>query len=105
LAEHPRVEKPLLALPPHTGGAKFDLSRGSAFGTGQAYVALLGDMLPETGEPGKHPGFGVARLDLDTLKVQPFFKTLPEALGPKGFEYVATAGPKRPVDVKFSPDG
>jgi glucose/arabinose dehydrogenase len=105
LAEHPEPEKPILALPPHTGGAKFDLSRGGAFGEGQAYVALLGDMYPSTGEPTKHPGFGVARLDMTTLQVEPFFKTRPEALGPKGFEYVATAGPKRPVDVKFSPDG
>ncbi|MEX2176498.1 MAG: PQQ-dependent sugar dehydrogenase [Pirellulaceae bacterium] len=105
LVEHPKVEKPVLALPPHTGGAKFDLSRSAAFGKGQAYIALLGDMLPSTGEPNKHPGFGVARLDMKTLKIEPFFKTRPEALGPKGFEYVATAGPKRPVDVKFSPDG
>lgn len=105
LAEHPDVEKPLLELPPHTGGAKFDLSRGGPFGAGQAYVALLGDMLPATGEPAKHPGFGVARFDLKALKPEPFFRARPEALGPKGFEYVATAGPKRPVDVKFAPDG
>src|SRR5204862_6637709 len=84
---------------------KCDSSRSPAFGKGMAYVALLGDMTPSTGEPTKHPGFGVARLDLTTLKVEPFFRTRPEALGPKGFEYVATAGPKRPVDVKCSPDG
>ena len=71
----------------------------------QNYVALLGEMVPSTGEPNQHPGFAVARLDLQTLKVEPFFKARPEALGPKGFEYVATAGPKRPVDVKFAPDG
>ena len=42
---------------------------------------------------------------MTTLKMEPFFRTRPEALGPKGLEYVATAGPKRPVDVKLSPDG
>ena len=105
LAEHPPVEKPLLALPPHTGGARFDLARGGPFGKGLAYVALMGDMTPSTGTKVDHPGFSVARLDMTTMKSEPFFRTRAEALGPKGFEYVATAGPKRPVDVKLAPDG
>lgn len=62
-------------------------------------------MLPATGEPRKHPGFSVVRLDLSTLQVEPFFRAATEALGPKGFEHVATAGPKRPIAVMFSPDG
>src|SRR5262249_37453950 len=90
MAEHPPVEKPLLKLPPHTGGANFDPSRREGFGRGQGYTALLGDMSPSTGEPPQPPGFAVARLDMRTLQVQPFFKTRPEALGPRGFEYVAT---------------
>lgn len=105
LAEHPPVEKPVLTLPPHTSGTKFDLSRGGAFGAGQVYLAMTGDMTPMTGEATEHPGYGVARVDLNTLQITPFFRTRPEALGPRGLEYVATAGPKRPVDVKFSPDG
>ena len=105
LAEHPEVQKPLLALPPHTGGAKFDLARGGPFGQGVAYVAQMGDMTPGTGKKVDHPGFSVARLDLATLKAEPFLRTRPEALGPTGFEHVATAGPKRPVDVKVAPDG
>jgi glucose/arabinose dehydrogenase len=105
LADHPEVQKPLLAVPPHTGGTKFDLSRGGPFGKGLAYVALMGDMTPSTGEKVDHPGFAVARMDLTTLKPEPFFQTRKDALGPKGFEYVATPGPRRPVDVKFAPDG
>lgn len=105
LADHPDVQKPLLALPPHTGGAKFDLARGGPFGQGAAYVALMGDMTPATGAKGEHPGFAVAKLDLATLKAEPFFRARADALGPKGFEHAATAGPRRPVDVKFSPDG
>jgi hypothetical protein len=65
----------------------------------------MGDMTPSTGTKVEHPGFSVARLDMTTMKVEPFFRARKEALGPKGFEYVATAGPKRPVDVKFAPDG
>jgi hypothetical protein len=28
-----------------------------------------------------------------------------DALGPRGLEHVQTAGPRRPVDVRFAPDG
>jgi len=105
LADHPSVEKPLLALPPHTGAVRFDLSRSPQFGKNVAYVAMAGDMFPSTGEPNKHPGFQVGALDMTNLKLSTFCRTRPEALGPKGMEYVATAGLKRPVDVKFHPSG
>lgn len=105
LAEHPPVEKPFATLPPHTGGTQFDLSRHREFGKDQVYIALMGDMLPETGQPSPHPGFCVARMDLKTRKLLTFFRTHPDHLGPKGFVYAATSGPKRPIDVKFSPDG
>jgi len=105
LKDHPEVEKPMLTLPPHTGGAGFDFSRSPLFGSGMVYVALMGDMTPATGEPNKHPGPGVVRLDPKTLKMEPFFGTRTTALGPKGLEYVATAGLKRPVNVRFSPQG
>ena len=35
----------------------------------------------------------------------PFLGVRPEAQGPPGMEPVATAGPRRPVDVRFSPRG
>lgn len=105
MASHPTVEKPLATLPPHTGGAKFDFSPGGPWGKGMVYVALFGDMTPATSEPTKHPGYGVARMDMSTLKVEPFFKAREDALGPKTFAHVATAGPKRPVAVRFAPDG
>jgi glucose/arabinose dehydrogenase len=105
LKDHPKVEKPLLALPPHTGGAKFDFSPGGPFGKGMVYVALWGDMTPATGKPSKHPGPGVARFNVAALKPEPFFGALKASLGPKGFEHVATAGPRRPVAVRLSPKG
>jgi DNA-binding beta-propeller fold protein YncE len=38
--------------------------------------------------------------------VQPFFRARDDALGPAGpFGHVVTPGPKRPVGVRFSPDG
>lgn len=105
LAEHPAVEKPALVLPPHTDGTKFDFSRHPQFGQGHMYLALAGDMIPETGKPAQHPDTGVVQVDMRTLKISPFFGTRRESLGPKGFEHVSTAGPRRPVDVRFSPGG
>jgi glucose/arabinose dehydrogenase len=105
LKDHPKVEKPLMTLPPHTGGAKFDFSPGGAFGKGMVYVALWGDMTPATGKATKHPGPGVARFSTATLKPEPFFGVQKDALGTKGFEHAATAGPRRPVAVRFSPKG
>jgi glucose/arabinose dehydrogenase len=105
LAEHPPVEKPLLALPPHTGATKLAASPGGAFGRGQIYAAVAGNMIPASGAPNQHPAPGVARIDGTTLHITPFFGVRPEALGPPGMEPVVTAGPRRPVDVRFSPRG
>lgn len=105
LAEHPAVEKPLLTLPPHTGGTKMAASPGGVWGQGQIYAAVTGDMIPATGEPNEHPAPGVVRIDGTTLKLTPFFGARPAAQGAAGMEPVVTAGPRRPVDVQFSPRG
>jgi glucose/arabinose dehydrogenase len=105
LAEHPPVETPLATLPPHTVATKFDLSPGGAFGNRQLYLALFGDLAPTTGEASQHPGSSVSRLDMNTQEVVPFLRTKRASLGPPGFENAATAGLKRPIDAKFSPDG
>ena len=42
---------------------------------------------------------------MNTKKVEPFFRAKKDALGPAGFEHAATAGPRRPVAVRFSPKG
>ena len=104
---HPRqVEQPLARLAPHSGVAKIDFSRSSQFGfEGQMFVAEVGDLQPITG-PGKgHAGFQVVRVDPLTGENVTFFRTQPQALGSPGLEYVNTAGPKRPVDVRFSREG
>lgn len=106
MRDHPSVEKPLLTLPQHVGAAKMDFSHSAKFGfNGHLFLALVGDMNPITGAHEERSGFEVTRIDPETGKSQTFFKAKKSALGPKGMEYVATAGPRRPVDVQFSQDG
>ena len=106
LRDHPPVEKPVLALTHHVGASKMDFSRSASFGfKGHLFLALVGDMNPITGAHEERSGFEVVCIDPDTYKTETFFKAKKSALGPKGMEYVATAGPRRPVDVRFSSDG
>jgi glucose/arabinose dehydrogenase/uncharacterized membrane protein len=106
MRDHPAVEKPLLTLAHHVAAAKMDFGHSDQFGfKGQLFLALAGDMNPITGAHEERSGFEVIRFDPDAGKAQTFFKAKKSALGPKGMEYVATAGPRRPVDVRFSPDG
>ncbi len=105
MRDHPPVEKPLLALPNHVGAAKIDFGRRGFGFAGHLFLALAGDMNPITGAHEKRSGFEVVRFDPETGKAETFFKAQQSALGSKGLEYVATAGPRRPVDVRFSPDG
>ena len=106
LRDHPAPETPVLTLPAHVGAAKIAFSSSEAFGfSGQLFVALSGDMNPITGKHADRSGFEVVRIDVKEAKSEAFFKAKRSALGPKGMEYVVTAGPRRPVDVQFSPDG
>jgi glucose/arabinose dehydrogenase len=106
MRDHPPVEKPLLTLTHHVGAAKLAASRDGAFGfEGQLFLALSGDMNPITGIHEERSGFEVVRIDPQAGKTSPFFKARKGALGPKGMEYVLTAGPRRPVGVHFAPDG
>lgn len=106
MRDHPPIDKPLASLASHAGIAKIDFSRSARFGfEGQMFLALAGNMNPITGQHGDRSGFEVIRLDPETGKTATFFRTRPESLGPKGMEYVQTAGPKRPVDVRFSREG
>jgi glucose/arabinose dehydrogenase len=106
MKDHPKVEKPLMTFAPHTSATKFDFSPGGAWGKGTAFAALLGDLAPLTGAvPADFLAYAVAKVDAGSKKVEPFFRAKKDALGPKGFEHVATAGPRRPVAVKFSPKG
>jgi hypothetical protein len=107
MKHHPPVERPLLTRPQGSGVTQIDFSHSPLFGfEGQMFLGEVG-----SGAPINRPGFPpagnqVIRIDLASGEVQPFFAAKPEALGPSGpFEHVVTPGPKRPVGVKFSPDG
>jgi len=106
LKVHPhKIDQPLARLPAHSGVAKLDYSRTSEFGyAGQLFIALAGDFQPITGN-GPRAGYQVLRLDPLTGETSALLRTRAAALGPPGFEYVATSGPKRPIDVRFSPEG
>lgn len=106
MRDHPPVERALVTLPHHVGAAKIDFSPSAQFGhKGQLFMALAGDMNPITGEHEERSGFAVVRIDPETRKVETFFRAKDSALGPMGMEYVVTSGPRRPVDVRFSPKG
>jgi glucose/arabinose dehydrogenase len=107
MAQHPPVERPFLTRPKHAGVTKFDFSRSSRFGyPGQLFLGEVGGAPPVTGAEHIIAGHQVARIDLQTGEAVPFFRAKESALGPEGpFQYALTQGPKRPVDVRFSPDG
>ncbi|HVL69068.1 MAG TPA: PQQ-dependent sugar dehydrogenase [Vicinamibacterales bacterium] len=106
MREHPPAEKPMTTRPLHAGVTKIDFSRSDAFGRrGHMFLGEVGGGTPVTGPDAPPAGHQVSVIDLSTGKAEPFFSADPSSLGPKGQEYVTTPGPKRPVDVKFSPDG
>jgi glucose/arabinose dehydrogenase len=106
LADHPKVEKPLATFDPHSSATKFDVSPNDLFGKDTIYVAMHGDLCPMTGEaPEDLLSYAVVKLDKSSMKPEPFFRARKDSLGSKGFEYVATAGPRRPIAVKFAPRG
>lgn len=99
MAEHPPVEQPILTTPSHAGVAQLAFDQRGQFGPqGALYMAEFGDMLPMTGQASGKRGWQVVRIDLRQRAAEPFFRA---AGGPE----LATAGPRRPVDVVFSPDG
>lgn len=106
MKDHPPVEKPWATLEAHASACKIDFSRNPAFGfEGQMFLAASGDYAPATATEQKRAGYWVKRIDTAAVTGETFFRTKPSALGPKDMEYVLTAGPKRPVDVKFGPAG
>jgi len=106
LTDHAQVEKPLATFDPHSSATKFDFAPDGAFGKDSIYVAMHGDLCPLTGEvPPDILSFAVLKLDREKMKPEPFFRARKDALGPKGFDHVATAGPRRPIAARFAPRG
>lgn len=104
MADHPQVEKPWLTRPENAASTKFDFSQSENFGyKGHMFLAEFGSATPITGDPHPATGYVVVRIDPATKETTPFLSN--GAPGPEGLEHVATAGPRHPVEAKFSADG
>jgi len=99
LKSHPAVEKPWLTRPINSAATKFDFSRSAGFGyKGHIFLAEFGSGTPITGAPNRS-GYTVVRIDPATKDAQPFLTQ------PQGAGEGPGAGPRHPVEVRFSPDG
>lgn len=114
MKNHPPVEKPLMTFAKHSAIMKIDVSPGGSFAPkGNLFVAFFGHMTPMTGEaPKEHGGHRVVSIDPATWKSETFFSKKEEGHGGHGGhgeKIIDTEdfhpGPKRLVDVRFSPDG
>lgn len=102
MEEHPTLEMPWMTRPANSATTKFDFSKSDNFGfKGQMFLAEFGSGTPATGEPN-FSGYSVVRIDPETKEAQPFLSTKATQ---EELEKGTTAGPRRPVEAKFSPDG
>lgn len=101
MGEHPDVAVPVATFANHSGIGKLDrLDKDSRLGSqGDIFVALFGNIAPKTGTPPNPPGgMRVMRLSPSTNDVTVFA----EAKEPITTDW--TAGIRRPLDVRISPD-
>lgn len=125
MADHPPVEQPLITFPPHSAATQLESSRSDEFGfKGDLFLAFFGHMAPMTGKvEGGHAGHRVVRIDPESKSQEVFFTQAGHggekssghgnhgsddhsAKGNGGGEgETTTAGPRRLVDVRFSPEG
>lgn len=106
MANHPPVEKPLATRPPHVALTKLDVGRQPFGNDGDLFIGEFGDMIPMTANnEEQRGGHQVVRVNSRSGAVETFFRARPEALGRGPTKYVTTPGPKRIVDVRFSPSG
>ena len=103
MKDHPPVEKPWVVRPENAAATKFDFSTNANFGfRGHMFLAEFGSGTPLTGDQNMN-GYTVVRIDPSTRETFPFLSN--KLKGPDGKEFVTTAGPRHPVEAKFSPDG
>jgi len=102
MADHPPVEKPWLVRPENAAVTKFDFSTNAAFGfKGHMFLAEYGSGTPLTGDPN-NTGYTVVRIDTATKESYTFLQS--RIQGKIGYQSL-TAGPRHPVEAKFSPNG
>jgi glucose/arabinose dehydrogenase len=133
LGDHPPVEQPWMTFPKHASITKLDFATSDAFGKGRMFVAFFGHMTPMTGKPPEeHGGHRVLAIDPKTKKSEVFFTKAShghsgggqshghgESHGQHdsssagghgggsggGHDESVTPGPRRLVDVRFTPNG
>ena len=102
--EHPHAKEPLATFEVHASVTQLDACRDAAFAPpGLLFVASSGDQSEVTAAVPERAGYWVKTFDPRTKAAETFFATRREALGRPGLEYVATAGPRRLVDLRFHP--
>ncbi|MEP2775639.1 MAG: DUF3347 domain-containing protein [Luteolibacter sp.] len=116
MAEHPEVKKTVATYPEHSAIAKMTISDGGAFAEkGKMFIAFFGHMAPMTGTVDKHGGHRVIMVDPGSFEATDFLaqkshghsdKEAGESSEEKSDDgNAASAGPRRLLDVQFSPDG
>ncbi|WP_223266427.1 PQQ-dependent sugar dehydrogenase [Gelidibacter gilvus] len=99
---HPELDMPWMTRPANSATAKFDFSTNDSFGfQGHIFLAEFGSGTPATGE-ANFSGYSVVRIDPATKQAQAFLSTRATE---QELESGAVAGPRRPVEAKFSRNG
>jgi glucose/arabinose dehydrogenase len=101
---NPTPPKPLASFQTHTAANGMDFSRSEDFGfTGQAFVALFGDLAPITSVrySARPAGFKVVRVDPNTGEINDF--AVNRIAGPASL--LPHSGFERPSHCQFGPDG
>jgi glucose/arabinose dehydrogenase len=104
MEDHPPVEQAWLTRPENAAAAKFDFSTSDEFGhKGQMFLAEFGSGTPLTGVDPNWNGYSVIRIDPTSKQTQPFLTN--RAMGKTPEQKSVGAGPRHPVEAKFSPNG
>lgn len=104
MKNHPPLEPTWMTRPEHGGVTKFDFSTNAAFGyKGNMFLAEVGSAAPATGDDPQNTGYVVVRIDPATKQAEPFLRN--RVTGQSAQGQVGSAGPRRPVEAKFSPNG
>jgi glucose/arabinose dehydrogenase len=102
MASHPQQPPaPLASFAPHAAAMGFDFAHGGFGNSGDAFVALFGDVTPPTGVVSAPAGFKVVRTNTGSGAVRDFLTN--RGRGPAS--KVGGNGLERPIDVKFDRTG
>ena len=116
MAEHPEVKQPIATYAGHSAIAKMTISDGGGFAEkGKMFIAFFGHMAPMTGKVDKHGGHRVIMVDPVSFESTDFLTQKDHGHSGEGKGHssegksddgnAASAGPRRLLDVQFSPDG